>query len=734
MRLFIAEKPELARAISNGIEGNAEQNNSHIIKGNSIITWAYGHIMQLAEPHFYNEAFKKWNINDLPLKIPYPFKRIPNHSSENQFKTIIKLINDSRITEIVHCGDADEEGQILIDEILEYSKTNKPITRCLINDITPKAIATAISKIEPNSNFKGLSESGFARSEADYIVGMNLTRFYTILNQRNSGSSDTITIGRVQTPILGLIVNRELENKNFKSLNYFSINGNFNINGNNIQAPLKLEKDERIVEEEIANNIKNNCINKNAKLKLEVNKKMEYPPLPYNLLELQAECAKIFGFSPDKVLSITQSLREKHKAISYNRSDCQYLPENLFEESPQVIETLKYNFKDEDIGQNNADIRIKSKAFDDSKLSAHYGIVPLQTKLELNNLSKDELQIYTLIAKRFLMQFYKPCEYQTYKFSFLIDEYLFETSIRKDLFLGFKKYFSKQEQSSAVDWLDSVKNIEVALCENISISKEKTKPRPKYTMTTLLKDLNQVSKYVKDERIKKLLVEKDKDKKGESGGIGTPATRSNHIKTLIDREYIQVSKDKKQNITATQKGIKLIQALSPMLTQPDMTALWFEKQKEIMNGTLSRKEFLNSVEEFIKEIIEQDKEKTMSVSQNKEQNQNITSYECPLCKKGSLIRRESKNKKGSFWYGCSEYNNGCKFICNEINGKPNLNNEVQGQTDVKCPQCQKGFLIKKESVSKKTNKPYTWYGCSDWKNGCKFSCFEKDGKPNLDGD
>lgn len=732
MKLFIAEKPELARAISNGIAGDMQKYSSHIIKGDSIITWAYGHIMELAEPHIYNETYKKWVMNDLPLRIAHPFKRIPIPSSKNQFNDILKLIKDDRVTEIVHCGDADEEGQILIDEVLQYSKTTKPIMRCLINDITPKAIATAIGKIEPNSNFKGLSESGFSRSEADYIVGINLTRFYTLLNQKNGGR-DTITIGRVQTPILGLIVNRELENKNFKSMDYFAINGSFVISDKKIQAPLKLEKDERIIDEQIANNIKNNCLNKNANLKININKKLEYPPLPYNLLELQAESAKLFGFSPDRVLNITQSLREKHKAISYNRSDCQYLPESIYEEAPQLIETLKHNFKSQDIGQHNADSSIKSKAFDDSKLSAHYGIVPLQTELDIQNLSKDELEIYTLICKRFLMQFYKPCEYESYKFSFHIDGYVFETSIRRDLYLGFKEHFSK-EHTENMQWLDSIKNNNSALCQDITISKEKTKPRPKYTMTTLLKDLNQVSKYVKDERIKKLLVEKDKDKKGESGGIGTPATRSNHIKTLIDREYILVSKDKKQNITATQKGIMLIQSLSPMLTQPDMTALWFEKQKDIMNGTLSRKEFLESVEEFVSNIIQQDKERKMSVNQKESAHQNATSYECPECKKGSLIRRESKNKKGSFWYGCSEYSNGCKFLCNELNGKPNINNEIQGQTQIQCPKCHKGLLIKKQSVSKKTNKPYTWYGCSDWKNGCDFRCFDKDGKPNLDGD
>ncbi|HDZ4996524.1 TPA: DNA topoisomerase III, partial [Campylobacter jejuni] len=218
MKLFIAEKPELGRAIAEGIDGKAENYKTHIVKNNNIITWAFGHIMKLAEPEIYDEKYKKWNIQALPLDIKFPFKRIPIASSESQLKLIIKLINDNKVKEIIHCGDADEERQILIDEILYHSGTKKPILRCLINDITPKAIKKSINEMKPNSEFNGLSESGFARSEADWIVGLNLTRLYSILN-----NNKLISVGRVQTPILALIVNRDLENKNHISKPYFVI-------------------------------------------------------------------------------------------------------------------------------------------------------------------------------------------------------------------------------------------------------------------------------------------------------------------------------------------------------------------------------------------------------------------------------------------------------------------------------------------------------------------------------
>lgn len=746
MRLFIAEKPELGRSIAEAIQGTQEKKQGYILKGDCIITWAFGHILKLAEPQTYNQEYEKWNLASLPLNLPYPFRRIPLPQSEVQLKTILSLINKNEVTEIIHCGDADEEGQVLIDEILEYAKTNKPILRCLINDITPKAIQKAIENMQPNSNFKGLSESGYARSEADFLVGLNLTRLYTCLNQRNGGQG-VVSIGRVQTPILALIVHRELEHKNHKSLEYFSINGDFYIQDTLIKAPLKLETEERITEESQALNIKNACERQEASLTITKEEKKEYPPLPFNLLELQAECSRLFGYSPDIVLETTQSLREKHKAISYNRSDCQYLPENLYTESPQIIECLKANFKEE-IGQHNANTHIKSRAFDDSKLSAHYGIVPLQTKLDLNNLDTKELEIYKLIAKRFLMQFYPPCLYQSFKFSFNVKGYLFETTKRQDVDLGFKEFFkenhhsvekpeesfkteaesSKESKENPSD-LNTLLDSQIAQCQSISLSKEKTKPRPLYTMTTLLKDLNQVSKYVKEERIKKLLLEKDKDKKGESGGIGTPATRSNHIKTLIAREYISVSKDKKQNIKVNPKGFKLIENLPSILSGVDMTALWYEQQKEIQKGSLSREEFLKGINAFILDLIHHNKESNMSVNQIEAKEQT----KCPKCQKGIL--REIQGKYGKF-FSCSEYQSGCDYKTKSINGKPDFNPQPKQEmqtSEYQCPECQKGFLIKKEGISKKTNKPYTWYGCSEWRSGCKFSCFEKEGKPNLEG-
>ncbi|EOJ7813065.1 DNA topoisomerase, partial [Campylobacter jejuni] len=553
---------------------------------------------------------------------------------------------------------------------------SKPVFRVLINDLTPKAVKEEIAKIKPNADFKGMSERGFARSQADWIVGINLTRAYTIMARKN-GYEGILSVGRVQTPILSLIVNRDKEFENFKSINYYSLLGDFNINNNTIKARLKTE--DKILDENLAKEIKESCENQNAKINLKIENKKEYPPLPYNLLVLQAECAKLFGFSPDKTLEITQILREKHKAITYNRSDCQYLPETMFEQAPNILNIIKENLNSNDEIQAliaSSDLTIKSKAFNDANISAHYGIIPTQNKIS-SQLTQDELVVYNLIAKRFIIQFFHPREYQTTTINLEVNQRIFTATQNKTTKSGFRSLWqnvdSEEEQENNendINDLSILKNGDIAKCSLIQIEKKQTKPRPYYTMTTLLKDLNSVAKYVSDERIKKLLMEKDKDKKGESGGIGTPATRSNHIKTLIEREYIEVSKDKKQIIKSTKKGRDLIKLSPKSLITPDMTALWFEQQKMIEISELRREQFLEEItKEVISEIQRIDKNQEFKILDN----ENKPKIQCPQCNKGFLQRIKSKNGN-SWWWGCSEFKQGCKAMYYDNNRKPKIIN------------------------------------------------------------
>ncbi|MPB24375.1 DNA topoisomerase III [Campylobacter coli] len=728
MKLFIAEKPELGRAIAEGLDGNYKSGEGYIQKGDNIVTWAFGHILELAKPEEYDEKYKLWKLEDLPLPIK-EFKYLPKKESKKQLKIICDLIHSDKITSIVNCGDADDEGQILVDEIIQYSKTSKPVFRVLINDLTPKAVKEEIAKIKPNADFKGMSERGFARSQADWIVGINLTRAYTIMARKN-GYEGILSVGRVQTPILALIVNRDKEFENFKSINYYSLLGDFNINNNTIKARLKTE--DKILDENLAKEIKESCENQNAKINLKIENKKEYPPLPYNLLVLQAECAKLFGFSPDKTLEITQILREKHKAITYNRSDCQYLPETMFEQAPNILNIIKENLNSNDEIQaliDSSDLTIKSKAFNDANISAHYGIIPTQNKIS-SQLTQDELVVYNLIAKRFIIQFFHPREYQTTTINLEVNQRIFTATQNKTTKSGFRSLWqnidSEEEQENNendINDLSILKNGDIAKCSLIQIEKKQTKPRPYYTMTTLLKDLNSVAKYVSDERIKKLLIEKDKDKKGESGGIGTPATRSNHIKTLIEREYIEVSKDKKQIIKSTKKGRDLIKLSPKSLITPDMTALWFEQQKMIEISELRREQFLEEItKEVISEIQRIDKNQEFKILDN----ENKPKIQCPQCNKGFLTKR--KGKYGNFW-GCSEFKQGCKAIYPDNKGTPNFETkQASNDTTHKCPQCNKGFL---QRIKSKNGNSW-WWGCSEFKQGCKAIYPDNKGTPNFE--
>ena len=671
MRLFIAEKPELARAIAAGLDGKEERDKHSIKKGENIISWAFGHLLELYEPSDYDENMKKWDLATLPFFIKdFKHKPLKDDFKKAQLKAIVGLIKDSRVSEIVHCGDADDEGQILIDEILEYANNKKPVKRALINDITEEAIRTSLANLKPNSDFKTMSERGLARSQADWLVGINLTRAYTCKNR-----GDLLTIGRVQTPILGLIVNRDLEFENFKSFDYFTLEASFLLEKLEIQATLQGENE--ITDRDFIQAIAAQCENKIAALTIKKESKKEYPPLPYNLLILQTEASKLYGLSPTKTLEITQTLREKYKAISYNRSDCQYLPTSIFSQAKDIVDSLKANFAPNDIGQNGVNLAIKSKAFDDGKLSAHYGIIPTKSRFSLSALSEDEKNIYTLIAARFLMQFYEAREFDSYALEFRIHSHIFKTTITNTTKLGFTQTFKSEDlpsenSSDLIAFLDAHTSANAAI-KDLAIKTQKKKPRPKYTMTTLLKDLNQVSKYVKNEKIKALLLEKDKDKKGESGGIGTPATRSAMIDKLIKVGYIEVSKDKAQKINSTKKGRDLIAALSPLLRDPDMTALWFEYQKEIESGARTRENFLDYVKNNIEVEVKTLKESNFCLNTAKPAPQKPKNAKpCPACKIGFLIRRESAKKKGAFWYGCSEFKNGCKFSCFEKGGKPDI--------------------------------------------------------------
>ena len=595
MRLFICEKPDLANSVYNGLGHTGfSKGSGYAQSGDDIVTWGFGHILELAEPKAYGDQYEKWSadFDKLPLFIPNKYR--PKPDAVKQLKIISDLIKRDDVTEIVHCGDPDEEGQILIDEILNYVKNTKPVKRLLIQDLTPAAIKREVANMKPNSEMKGISESGFARSHADWIVGLSLTRAYSTF------AHSKLTVGRVQTPMLALIVNRDKQKEGHKASFYYPVKANFDINGQSFTAvPLK---GDRITEKAEAEAIAKACNGKEANLSVSKSNKETNPPLPYNLLKLQIDCSKRWGYSPDKVMQITQRLREEYKAITYNRSDCEYLPESMFESRHTILKNIAGY-----VDLTGVDTNIKSKAFNDANITAHYAIVPTEAKANIRQDDVEARNVYGLIAQRFALQFYPNKKYISYALTFKVGNYIFTQTINQTTDKGWTAVYSEDKDDDSENpegEATFVPQSGSGSCVKSFVEEKETKPKPYYTMATLLADLSSVSKYVTDEKIKNLLKAKDKDKKGENGGIGTPATRSAIIKRLFDVGYIEEKGGgKNPSIVSTKRGRTFIDLMPKALSEPNLTALWFAKQEQIRDGELSRVDFLKECIEETKDLI-----------------------------------------------------------------------------------------------------------------------------------
>lgn len=663
MRLFIAEKPELGRVIAEAI-GIQERKNGYIVcHGGNTVTWGFGHILKQADPESYNPDYKKWDLAALPLQIR-PFKMEVMEDKAAQFKTIQSLIKQADT--VVNAGDPDAEGQLLVDEILHYCHYQGKEERILINDLNVEAVKKALKDIRPNTDFKGLYNKALARSQADFLYGINLTRAYSKAAEKR-GVKEILSVGRVQTPILGLVVRRYLANKNHAESFYYTVTGDFEgINARLITTDAMPVDDKiRIIDQAFAESVVSHCQGQSAQiLASQVQSKKAAAPLPFSLLKLQALMNRKHGYSSDKVLEITQSLREKHKAITYNRSDCRYLSTEQFEQAPETLNAISGAFSDLAQAFKQANPQQKSKAFNDSKVTAHTAIIPTPKTVDLSQFSEEEKNVYRAIVEQYLIQFLPPKEFDVATVEFSVADYKFKTSAAKVTALGWtavRKEAEEEESDVGEDngdftALSALSEGATIDCLDAEAQKQKNKPPALYSEASLLEDLQRVAVYVTDPKIKQLLLAKDAHSADEKGGIGTPATRSTMIKTLKDRGFI--TEDKKKLIP-TEKGLEFFNALPTLATSPDLTALWHEQQDLIEQGKLSVDEFLDDTEKFIVEQIELAKGVKLENLEDK-----ATGNPCS-CGNGFLTL---KGKKGSEFFGCSNYPT-CKVTKAALNGE-----------------------------------------------------------------
>ena len=659
-RLFIAEKPSMGRAIAQGLEALGEKSRSAdgcIRVGSDTVTWLFGHILEQYSPDEYDEKYKRWHIEDLPI-VPSIWKLKIKPDAKKQYKIVSALAKEA--DEIVHAGDPDREGQLLVDELLAHIGVlkTKPVKRILLNALDVKSVQEALRHIRPNDEFVGLRNSALARSRADWLIGMNLSRIYTIL-ARSAGYDSVVNVGRVKTPTMGLVVRREIEIRTFKSVTFFTPQVEFRHANGSFRAKWKAQEQDgvdeegRILKKDLAEEILTASSVPPAKIESVEQKKGTSPQrLPYSLSALQIDAGKIFGYSPQEVLDTQQALYEK-KLTSYPRSDCDYLPENQLGDAAAILKNLAAADSSLERFIEKADLSIKSRAWNDKKISAHHAIIPTTVETKLSDLSEKEKNLYMLIAKSYIAQFYPAQEFLSTKVELSAGGEMFTASGKVILQQGWKSLYqndakkddveNEEEQQSLPDMQqgDSVEFAGGKIVEGV------TKPPARFTPATLLKAMKEIHKYVHDKELAASLK--------ECSGIGTEATRAGMIDELEKRGFI---KKAGKNFVPSEIASSMCRILPESLIYPDLTARWEDALDKIGKKEMSLADFGAQQKRFLDELLAGAKEAKIPPPRNLPL--------CPACKK-PLRRR--KSKKGTWFWSCSGYPDCTKAFADE-RGKP----------------------------------------------------------------
>lgn len=655
MKLIIAEKKELAEAIAEAIPGQARKDRQAIIKNGYAIVYLAGHALTLVEPEDVDEKYKEWKPEDLPIYF-YPWQQKVIPGKEGLMKLVEEYIN--KADEAIHAGDIDDEGQLLVDEVLRWFEYQGPVKRLNTSNTTAAALKKALTSMTDNKEHESAGMAAYARAVSDKAFGYSLSRHFTIINKTK------LAVGRVQTPTLGLVVMRDEQIENHKKQSFYELSASASIPESTGEASLKLHfsknsgllTDGKILNPEALEQTGEEISGKTFKGTVEKKTETESPPLPFNLVELQSHCSKKFNYDPEEIMQITQSLRDKHKAITYNRSDCRYLSSEHFAEAPETTKTTMAN-----LGMDiPVDTSIKSKAFNDGYITAHFAIIPSGGTVRMADLSEKERNVYTEIAHRYLAQFLPAAKKEKTILTVQLDEEKTLTGTDTAILDPGYRILLKPEDDAANDadegnaqsTLRSLPPGEYdATINSTEISRRETKPAARYTKASLNKDLTCIAKYVTDPEAKRLLQEKDKDKKNENGAIGTSATRDSIIKGLIDRGFLE---EKGKHIVSTGLGRQLYNILPPEIKKADMTAKWWAIQEDIISGKAEPTKLTESVLETINAVIRENQDKKIEFTGSKTPAAKVGT--CPLC--GSAVNDIEHPKLSA--YKCE--NKDCGFI------------------------------------------------------------------------
>lgn len=638
MIVCVAEKPSVGAYIANVL--GAKQRKDGYFEGNGYqVTWTFGHLCALLDPQEYSDQWKAWSLSSLPM-IPARFsiKVSGDEGVHKQFNVIKNLIAEA--DEVINCGDAGQEGELIQRWVYQQAGCKCPVKRLWVNSLTEEAIRDGFQQLKDQTEYQHLYEAGLMRAIGDWLLGMNATRAYTIRYAQGTGRNrQVLSVGRVQTPTLALVVKRQAEIENFKPRTYWELKTTYRDTLFNAQIPV--EEDEYAITsaeqgEALVNAIKDLPFVINS---VEKKKGLEFAPKLYDLTSLQVDCNKKFAFSAEQTLQLIQSLYEK-RVTTYPRVDTTYLSDDIYPKVPGILAGIK-DFYPQVTPLLGAKLPKSKKVFDNKKVTDHHAIIP--TGQRPDNLTADEKKVYELVALHFIAVFYPECEVSNTTVLAKAGDIDFKVTGREVIQPGWRVVFdndrSQSELNDANDANDA--NDEAAKSlpafvkgesgPHVPVLKEKTTTPPKYyTEATLLRAMETAGKTVENDELREAMKE---------NGIGRPSTRAAIIEKLYQRKYI-VKQGK--SLRATETGINLIHLIiSPLLKSAELTGLWEKKLREIERGEYTAQQFLDELKNMTSDVIR-------DVKTNK------AGMLCPVCRQGLIIR-------GNTRYGCSRWREGCTY-------------------------------------------------------------------------
>ena len=685
MIVCIAEKPSVAKDIAN-VLGATSQRDGYLEGNGYQVTWTFGHLCELKEPHEYTPMWKHWTLSSLPM-IPQRFgiKLKADKGIEKQFAVIEKLMSNAE--KIINCGDAGQEGELIQRWVMQKAGAKCPVERLWISSLTEEAIRDGFKELKDQSVYQSLYEAGLCRAIGDWVLGMNATRLYTLKYGQNR---QVLSIGRVQTPTLALIVKRQHEIDNFVPEPYWVLTTKYR---NVIFASTKgkfTSKEEGFA---FLEKVKNALFTVT-----DVSKKngTEAPPRLFDLTSLQVECNKKFGYSADQTLQLIQSLYEK-KFTTYPRVDTTFLSDDIYPKCPQILSGLR-DYQGFIAPLGGKKLLKSKKVFDSSKVTDHHAIIP--TGVPPTNLSDMEKHVYDMIARRFIAVFYPDCKFATTTVMGEVDKIEFKVTGKQILEPGWRVLFEKQQTNLPDEEANKEKDEERVLPafvkgesgEHIPDLAEKMTTPPKfYTEATLLRAMETAGKLVDSDELRDALKE---------NGIGRPSTRAAIIETLFKRKYIR---KEKKNLVATPTGMELIGLIrEELLKSAELTGIWEKKLREIEKKSYDAATFVGELKQMVTDIVNQ------VLADNTNRRISLEVEEEKPAPKKRAPRKSSKKKDGDEGDEAAVASGGS----DSPKPKPASQSLVPSDEliDTVCPVCGQGRIIKGRAA----------YGCSNWKSGCKF--------------